>query len=366
MEQVLNGDSIYDIIWYLTPKSLYQLRQVRKLYSALVTKNVMCENIKRAVLRNLRVRLCDKYDSFVEMCREVNGKIIGSFITQCMDDDNRTDCDNIVVCVPKHAHIKSDVPRCFEWNDSYVPCRTPGMYTEHKNTIEQYIKNNTTNHCAVICNHHGTHDDNEIPVNCITFDANEHNIYLYELYNKEYPISTKKFVINFYLCDVNKNIYDIRSDKLYIHKINDIFTKHATLLESRDIVASVQKMLESGFEFYDADRKIMSNMDIIRHFYDIVKIKKLHPDSISINNKFVVNDNIIYYHERNLGNPLFHVIETLSRYDHTLEYVNILHCQSKTCIMQHLCHGLHHYHGEHMDFVNERKFYTEIIFIIVT
>lgn len=365
MGQILNSDAMYEMMLRITPKSLYHLSHACKLYHTLITKNVIHESVKRAILGELRVRLCDKYDGFIEMCKKVNGKIIGSFITQCTDDNNWLYSDGIVVCIPKHTHVKSDMPNCLERNDVRIPGQAPGIYTEYENTIEQYITNGC---CSMLFDYCSAHGDHTIRVDCVRFDVSGHYIYLYELYDKKYPISTKKFVTNFYPGDVDKNIYDIKLDKLYVHKMNDVFAKRTMLPEpSLNHLDSIRKILERGFEFYDNNQKTISNFDIIGHFYDIVKIKKLDYEFDSMTTSFRVDDHTIYSvdHVGKLDVPLFHVIETTSRFGHMLERFVTHSCRYETCIVQQLCPGLNHRHGEHVDFVNERKSDTEIIFIIV-
>lgn len=342
MELVFEGDCIRNIILHLTPKSLYQMRQVRQLYRTLVTKSVVYRSVEHAILRELRLRLCDKYDGFVEMCKKVKAKIIGSFIVQCM---NNEDCsrDQIVLCIPNYESI-GDPSYDTTSLKNFMDCaRNYREFTSHDDV------------------HDGVHSTVWVNTNEVDFD--ECRVRIFDFCNQEMSIT--HFVVNYYDCDVNKNIYDFDSGKLYIHKMNDIFAKCVSVAQFEYKRAYLPKICRQGFKFYDETRETISNFDVIAYLNNVVKIKKYHSGHIVSGNKYFAKDDAIYHIDNEMfcDSPVFQIVETISQLHPKFKYFVMEKC-GRDCNTRYLCPELDHIHGAHVYSDDGKACDTEIIFIL--
>lgn len=84
-EDVLYGDPFrYVISTFLSPRELYRLRSVNRMYRHLITDNLIYETTILEINRRLSQILGDHLENFYQVLQQVDGGISGSLILQCL------------------------------------------------------------------------------------------------------------------------------------------------------------------------------------------------------------------------------------------------------------------------------------------
>uniref|UniRef100_A0A6C0C7P3 Uncharacterized protein n=1 Tax=viral metagenome TaxID=1070528 RepID=A0A6C0C7P3_9ZZZZ len=76
MEQVLFGDAFSNIEQHLFPRDLYNLMNLCKNFSKMITENTIKKNVVNEINIRLRHNLGNNYDEFIEIMKKIDGVII--------------------------------------------------------------------------------------------------------------------------------------------------------------------------------------------------------------------------------------------------------------------------------------------------
>lgn len=343
MEQVLFGDNFVNILLHLRSKDVYVLSQVCGAYRKQITKDAIMNSIGCDVMRKLRNSLREKYDDFIKMCIELNASIAGQFITQCMcDEDWGT---KIIVLVPKPKSIKS----CMRYYDdrSYVYTNFPiNRYDEEivKCVTDKFVRTQDVR-SVPISNRYEMLDS----FNCRSGGV---HISIQFLCFLAVPISTKKYILANHMYDtVFKNAYNVKTGSVYVHNMTNIFEKRTKLSGTFDQSLVIHDM---GFNFCDSNSKILSKIDIVAKYYDVMKVRRHELSKIDLEKMFgkvmLLKNNMIYYEQGGLKFHvylLFNVIETIPICKKK-QRLKIDNCPYGACCVKKLYPNMVHMHGEHI------------------
>uniref|UniRef100_A0A6C0C8A1 Uncharacterized protein n=1 Tax=viral metagenome TaxID=1070528 RepID=A0A6C0C8A1_9ZZZZ len=126
-------------------------------------------------------------------------------------------------------------------------------------------------------------------------------------------VSFEEYLRHFVQFSIDKNMYKFRTKELYVHNMNDIFTKRINLSDF-NLSKNFFKAYERGFKFYESknNKKIaMSNDDIVRPCFNIIKIKIIGmEDAININKVYWIKHNMLYQtNPIHISEPKYQIIE---------------------------------------------------------
>lgn len=287
MDQILFGDIFVNVEQYLFPKDLHILLQTCKKYN----KTIIPDRVKMSAINEVKKRLSiifDKnYVEFIEIMQQTNCHIIGQFITQCLLGEKWNPIVRIYttekICDPllcQRPNLGSNTSNN-ETENKIIIFMTDKKYPiEYKTCVFRDSQNRQNFIDSIGCKINTTH------------------VNIHSLYGKH---DAKSFINDCCEYNANKNIYSFLSDKLYVHKMREIFSKITNVSRFNTLPLEFSRMYRNGFRFYKLEsnsiEKLMTSDDIIRSFFDIIKIRKTY-DKISgkiiidkISGKFIIKDN---------------------------------------------------------------------------
>lgn len=376
MNQVLFGDPFVRIVLHLAPKNLHILTQVCSTYKQLITENVMLNNAKHCIKNRLREILDNKYDDFMKLCCDLNASVEGSFVAECILGERWNDrFSNVRVKIPKHRGIKSDtvyytgsgvpIMRGVTLSDQYWENNYEPQHLEYDNMISNFIEKCQVESTLTRVSHQ---NDNNFTVYVQTKICHFANgdIRLDLLYKRSYPISTKKFINIFCSDDALKNIYNVKRDQLYVHKMSNLLNKRANVPRRRVCLQHVPITRRRGFEYYDEIGKKCTDDDILAFFDDIVKVKVA--DAVDVDDFLPaycrLSNNVTFYNREGKLSVAFHIVAMMpARENNDVSKVYISKCTDRNCHMIYFYNNPH-YHGTCFEGSGELK-NKHIIFIVV-
>jgi len=350
MNQVLFGDVFDNIKQLLVPIDLYRLSRSCKKYKQIITE----KDIKNSAIYEMKKRLNnifgDNYVNFMLLLRELDATIIGSFITQCMLGETWVDTD-VNICIVQSMNQRYT----FDSDED-----EPNNKEEHDISIVKFIARG-----GYSMESYGTYSDIfykfisvvrcEVNMICIKF--------ILIPYNAHPQININKFMHANYDHNASKNMYQINSNELYIHRIYEIFTKCTNIILDKE---TFTKMHNRGFRFYESDtnKKVMSNDDIFNSICKVIKIsgRKSQIECEKIidrKHKFATKDGVFYYmhhhtiYQKRKAYSIFNIDITSPYYADITKVrydgAHISKCMPETiCIAKLLYPELYHYHHNYI------------------
>src|SRR5437762_2808080 len=222
--KVLYGDPFKEeIVKYLDPKDLYNIKYVSKDFYGIITFKMIKDTINLCIYQRLQKILGDHTDKFLELLSENSGVISGSFLLQCILNETYTESDiDIYIPIPYYE-------------------TQAGSFT----SIENYIYN-------IMKGKYITSSYQYEPENIAYIREYHFNVKLQIIYiiSKNPLEDLWKTIRDLYDFDILKNIYS--SNALKIHKLSDIMTKSTTFGYTWSLKASIiryNKYINRGITF---------------------------------------------------------------------------------------------------------------------
>jgi hypothetical protein len=341
MEYILYGDIFEQVQLWLTPFDLYNLAQICKKSN----KQITIKEIKKSTINEIDRKLYNVFGNDVQEFERVlqnsNAIIIGPFITQCILGEYWHDCDIKIHINTDELHYLFD-----EKNKMYKFEKFDYVYDKsvHNMKILEYMFSKRYSHYFKY--NRGKYGDYEV-------------LYVAFIINQAKVIFSKND-FNAEEYNINKNAYDCK--KMFIYKINEIFTKCTNFCLNKDLHIVYRKR---GFSFYDRDGIISDDMIFEKMKFRIIQVKpyieRFERLKILTRNKYqyICIDNSIY-HDR-LHDDDKRDYQKIYKLPCSLNDEYIYSCIShlkSPCLFEQIHPGIEHLHG----FISN----VTIIFVIDT
>ena len=254
--EVFYGDPFKEeIVKYLDPKDLYNIRYVSKNFCNIITFKMIKDTIKNNIYQRLRRILGDHTDKFLELLTENSGVISGSFILQCILNE---------------TYSESDI-------DIYIPTPTNRSKSGIYNSLENYIYNGTMKSKFISGDNQYIYESDNISYirEYQYIDLKIQIIYIFSQNNIENLWEPIKNLFDF---DIVKNIYSENALKIY--KLSEIMEKTTTFKKSWDLRSSIaryNKYSSRGFTFKEPTAGYQDLIFNSKEF-NFIKVVKLADD----------------------------------------------------------------------------------------
>lgn len=293
MNEVLYGDMfLYEIIKYLSPENIYDLKLINKYYNLKITYN----HLKFPIINNINQRLNlifeEHFVGFKKILKSTNSCISGSFMLQCIHNEYFRYSD-IDIYVPNISNSKKDtmlsffksLPQCIMCRETYDRNKVPDDYESGYWNIERE-KNIQTIY--------------QITISVIKF---KHIFPIYSQMNKYYKKRCKptitiqliytnlerdevqNYILDTFDIDFCKNIYWYKgTDNLIINSIDNVFQRRATNFTIHSLQRIIKYALR-GYRFNNLLENIDNNPENFcsRHHCILIRAEPIDEDHTLFN-----------------------------------------------------------------------------------
>jgi hypothetical protein len=361
MNRMFFGDTFTEIERYLFPVDLYKLSLLCKSYNKMINKNVIENSMVTEIKHRMRLNLGDNHDEFIELLKPMEPVIVGSFITQCVLREKWQGC-HIKICISKPT---ADLQNFIN------PFGHIGILPNNDPFLKFLFAKKYKTKCGYFANHgYG--------------DVITANVMRCSIYNNKIDIlipttDVRSFISLHDPNDIYKNMYNITSGELIIHRIDDIFSKRTNLVEYLNFHASYPNIQKRGFKFYRPDQNakiLLTNDGIIQHYesLDIIKVEcvdNTYEKHLDTRYEFVIDGNKIYHMIRFIkysDSPVFTISQMLPNDDKNVNiccHLRMGRCTSDECVVKLIYPESRHYHCTYVTDENKRDVQCDDAFLIL-
>jgi hypothetical protein len=308
----------------------------------MITKDMIQQNTINQIKRRLRKELGRNYAEFVELMKKMSGVLIRQFIAQCLLGEEWPQ-----ICITMCITYKSHKEHGDKLNKFFIN----NKYEYHKQKRACYDNVNRKTSISALL-----YQKTEICVVIYMLPKIETNSVKAQIYIdsiSKIPPEVRAFVCEYSEYDCSKNMYSFASNELYVDRMNEIFVKVTNVARFDRLHADFHMICGNGFKFYrPRTKKIMANDDILRSFFNIIKVQKKDDyGNKTFRRTLIIKDNMIFFKRGHV--LIFDIVEMTfrdNRNKNSSDLLSLSRCHSpEECVVVKLTYPhTAHYHGRYM------------------